>query len=67
MRRHLLRNLQRWYGTIFLEGVTFADNDTLVYAAGVVIRPTEPNSPKPDPGEIYGSFVAALKVSPKCQ
>ena len=50
-----------------LEGLTFADNDTLVYAAGVVIRPTEPNSPKPDPGEIYGSFVVALKVSPKCQ
>lgn len=50
-----------------LEGVAFADNETMVYAAGVVIRPTEPNSPKPDSREKYGSFVVALRINRNCR
>ena len=50
-----------------MEGVALADNETMVYAAGVVIRPVEPNSPKPDSNEKYGSFVVAVKVSRGCR
>ena len=37
-----------------LEGVAFADSETVVYAVGTVIRPIERNSPLPNTKEKYG-------------
>ncbi len=50
-----------------LEGVTFADNQRIVYAVGTAIRPVEADSPKPDPNEKYGTFVIALEAPKTCQ
>jgi len=49
-----------------LEGVTFADNETAVYAVGTVIRPISKDSPKPDPKEKYGMFVIGLRAGKDC-
>jgi hypothetical protein len=50
-----------------LEGIAFADNEKVVYAVGVVIRPVDPNSPQPDANEKYGTFVVAMETPPSCR
>ena len=50
-----------------LEGVTFADSETVVYAVGTVIRPIEKNSPPPSPQEKYGMFVVGLETPGNCR
>jgi hypothetical protein len=49
-----------------LEGVTFADSETVVYAVGTVIRPIQKNSPPPNPKERYGMFVLGLETPKNC-
>ncbi len=50
-----------------LEGVTFADSETALYAVGTVIRPIEKNSPAPDPTEKYGMFVVGVEALKNCR
>ena len=50
-----------------LEGVTFADSETVVYAVGTVIRPIAKNSPAPAANEKYGMFVVGLKTPKDCR
>jgi len=50
-----------------LEGVTFADSETVLYAVGTVIRPIEKNSPKPNAKEKIGMFVVGLKIPKVCR
>ena len=50
-----------------LEGVTFADSETVVYAVGTVIRPIEKNSPQPDAREKYGMFVVGIDAPKNCR
>jgi len=49
-----------------LEGVTFADSETVIYSVGTVIRPIQKNSPRPNPKEKYGMFVVGLEAPQKC-
>ncbi len=50
-----------------LEGVTLADGGDAVYAVGTVIRPTNRDSPRPDPKEQYGMFVIGLRPKRTCR
>jgi hypothetical protein len=50
-----------------LEGIAFADSEKVVYAVGTAIRPIEPDSPKPDASEKYGTFVIALEAPRGCR
>jgi hypothetical protein len=50
-----------------LEGVTLADGGSTVYAVGTVIRPTNKDSPTPDPKEKYGMFVVGLRTDRNCR
>lgn len=50
-----------------LEGVTFADSETVIYAVGTVIRPVEKNSPVPNAKEKYGMFVVGLETPKNCR
>jgi hypothetical protein len=49
-----------------LEGLTFMDSETVLYAVGTVIRPIEKNSPTPNPKEKYGMFVVGLETPKDC-
>ncbi|HTP31828.1 MAG TPA: SBBP repeat-containing protein [Candidatus Acidoferrales bacterium] len=49
-----------------LEGVAFADSETVLYAVGTVIRPIQKNSPTPNPKERYGMFVVGLETPRDC-
>lgn len=49
-----------------LEGVTFADSETVIYSVGTVIRPIQKNSPRPTPKEKYGMFVVGLDTRLSC-
>jgi hypothetical protein len=49
-----------------LEGVTFADSETVLYAVGTVIRPIGKNSRTPNPKEKYGMFVVGLEMPKDC-
>jgi len=50
-----------------LEGLTFANSETVVYPVGTVIRPIEKNSPRPNRKEKYGMFVMGLKAPKNCR
>jgi hypothetical protein len=50
-----------------LEGVALADDGDAVYAVGTVIRPTNRDSPRPDPKEQYGMFVIELRPKGTCR
>jgi hypothetical protein len=50
-----------------LEGVTFADSETVIYSVGTVIRPIQESSPRPSPKEKYGMFVVGLETAQNCR
>jgi hypothetical protein len=50
-----------------LEGLSFADSETVLYAVGTVIRPIQENSPRPNPKEKYGMFVVGLQTPRDCR
>jgi hypothetical protein len=50
-----------------LEGVTFADSETVVDAVGTVIRPIEKSSPAANAKEKYGMFVVVLEIPKNCR
>jgi hypothetical protein len=49
-----------------LEGLAFADSETMLYPVGTVIRPIEKNSPPPNAKEKYGMFVVGLEIPKNC-
>ena len=54
-------------GRALLEGLTFADSETFLYAVGTVIRPVEKNSPRPNAKEKFGMFVVGIEIPKVCR